>query len=147
MNSPRRKAEGEGLITWEKFRKAFKNNFYPRSFFDVKRNELISLVQDDMTVTEYEKWFTELAKYALAFVVNEADKCKRFEEGLRTEIRALITISMDWSDFSKLVEVVMSVEKCMVEDKKNNFFKKDPCSQSFSSIRSGEDVMRSGVKR
>ena len=31
---------------------------------------------------EYEKKFTELARYALALVTEEVDKCKRFEEGL-----------------------------------------------------------------
>lgn len=79
----------------------------------------MNLVQGDMTVVEYEKWFTELAKYALAFVVDEADKCKRFEEDLQTEIRAPITDNMDWSDFFRLVDVAMRVEKCMENDNKN----------------------------
>jgi len=35
-----------------------------------------------MFVAEYEKKFTELARYALALKAKKADKCKRFEEGL-----------------------------------------------------------------
>lgn len=46
----------------------------------------MNLVQDDMTIAEYEKKFTKLSKYALAFVIDETDKCKRFKDGLRTKI-------------------------------------------------------------
>lgn len=52
-----------------------------------------------MTVVEYEKQFTELAKYALAFVVDKANKCKEFGEGLCIKIRAPVTTNMDCSKF------------------------------------------------
>lgn len=48
-----------------------------------------------MTIVEYEKMFIELAKYALAFVTNEIDKCKQFQDGLRTKHRASVTANMD----------------------------------------------------
>lgn len=67
----------------------------------------MSLVQGDMTVVEYEKLFTKFAKYALAFVINGSDKCKRFEEGLQNEIRAPVMVSMYWSDFFELGEATM----------------------------------------
>ncbi|KAA0025338.1 uncharacterized protein E5676_scaffold718G00190 [Cucumis melo var. makuwa] len=51
----------------------------------------MSLIQGDMTIVEYEKRFTELAKYALALVIDETDKYERFQNGLRTKIRASIT--------------------------------------------------------
>lgn len=70
------------FVTWEKFRKEFKDKFYPRSFCDAKRKEFMNLVQGDMTDAKYEKRFTELVKYALAFVIDEADKFKWFEEAL-----------------------------------------------------------------
>lgn len=44
----------------------------------------MNLVQVGMTVLEYKKRFTEFAKSVLAFVVDETNKCKQFEEGLRT---------------------------------------------------------------
>ena len=70
-----------------------------------------------MSVAEYERKFTELAKYALAIVTEEADKCKRFEEGLRGEIRTSVTASAEWVDFTKLVEAAMRVEKSLTEGK------------------------------
>lgn len=41
----------------------------------------MNLIQGDMSIDEYEKSFIKQAKYALAFVLDEADKCKRFGEG------------------------------------------------------------------
>ena len=49
------RAGEEGLTTWDEFRRAFKNKFYPHSFCDTKRSEFMSLVQSNMTVTKYEK--------------------------------------------------------------------------------------------
>lgn len=79
----------------------------------------MNLVQDDMTIAEYEKKFTKLSKYALAFVIDETDKCKRFKDGLRTKIWAPTTISANWSNFSKIVESAMWVKRCLVEEDKS----------------------------
>lgn len=54
------RVKGMGLVSWEEFRKAFQNKFYPHYFCDTKRNEFIILVQDDTTVAEYPKKFTKL---------------------------------------------------------------------------------------
>ena len=70
------KAGEMSYVSWKGFLKAFQSKFYPRSFCDAKRNEFMSLVQGDVTIVEYEKKFTELAKYALSFVIDEIDKCK-----------------------------------------------------------------------
>ncbi|TYJ99696.1 uncharacterized protein E5676_scaffold562G00920 [Cucumis melo var. makuwa] len=53
-----------------------KDKFYPHSSCDKKRKEFMNLFQGDLTVTEYEKQFTEMVKYTLAFIIDEADKCK-----------------------------------------------------------------------
>lgn len=58
------------------------------TFGDAKRKEFMSLVQGNMIVIEYEKRFTKLVKYVVAFVIDETNKCKWFEEGLRTGIKA-----------------------------------------------------------
>ncbi|TYK18952.1 Retrotransposon gag protein [Cucumis melo var. makuwa] len=42
--------------------------------------------KSDMAIAEYEKKFRELGKYAISFIMDEEDKCKHFEEGLRTAI-------------------------------------------------------------
>ena len=84
----------EGFIVCDDFRKTLKNNFYPHSFYDKKRSKFINL-HGNMAVAEYEKRFTKLAKYVLAFVVDEMDKFKQFEEDLKIKIKMSITTSMD----------------------------------------------------
>lgn len=71
-------------------------------------------------------------------MANEEDKCKRFGEGLRTDVIAAAMTYMDWSDFSKLVEVAMRDERFMANDKKNKISKKDPYGQSLNSLRGDE---------
>ena len=44
------KVGGVSFVTWEEFREAFQNKFYPHSFSNAKKNEFMSLVQSDMTV-------------------------------------------------------------------------------------------------
>ncbi|KAA3473353.1 Retrotransposon gag domain-containing 1 [Gossypium australe] len=45
-----------------------------------------------ITVTEYEREFVRLSKYARERVSTEAIMCKRFEDGLNEDIRLLIGI-------------------------------------------------------
>lgn len=70
-----------------------------------------------MSVAEYEKKYTELAKYAMVVIADETDRCKRFEEGLQKEIRTPVIASVEWSDFAKLVEAAMRVEKSIAKEK------------------------------
>ena len=41
-----------------------------------------------MSVTEYQREFTRLSKYAPEILVSEEEKCRRFEYGLNDHIRA-----------------------------------------------------------
>ncbi|XP_038877203.1 uncharacterized protein LOC120069501 [Benincasa hispida] len=78
-------------ICWEEFQKSFFERFYPRSFRDMKQDEFLQVMQGNMTVAEYELKYTELSKYALNIVVDEKERCRRFEIGLKQEIRTPIT--------------------------------------------------------
>ncbi|TYJ96623.1 Retrovirus-related Pol polyprotein from transposon opus [Cucumis melo var. makuwa] len=116
MEESRRRTTGD--MSWDKFKKAFFDKFYPRSFCDAKRNEFLRLAQGSMTVAEYEKKYTELSKYVTRVIEDEVERCKRFREGLREEIRTPMTVCADWNDFSKLVEAALRVEKCLNERKR-----------------------------
>ena len=41
-----------------------------------------------MSVTEYQREFTRLSKYALEMLFIEEEKCRKFEDGLNDYIRA-----------------------------------------------------------
>ncbi|XP_022853854.1 uncharacterized protein LOC111375282 [Olea europaea var. sylvestris] len=71
----------------EDFHRIFYDAYYPRSYKDARQEEFLKLVQGQMIVVEYQVKFIELSKYAQVLVSNEIDKCRRFENGLREEIR------------------------------------------------------------
>ncbi|CAA3003162.1 uncharacterized protein LOC111369392 isoform X1, partial [Olea europaea subsp. europaea] len=100
------------VITWGEFKDDFNEHFYPRSYKTDKQNEFLRLVQTS-TVAEYQKKFLELSKYAAALVADEVDKCRRFEYGLKEEIRSVVTAS-GYENLGKLVEA-LRVEKILSE--------------------------------
>ena len=74
-------------VTWDQFRQAFTDIFYPRSYQDAKIEEFFKLEQRSLTVTEYEQRFSELVKFVPMIQENEEHKCKRFMAGLNVRIK------------------------------------------------------------
>ncbi|TYK15233.1 uncharacterized protein E5676_scaffold892G00030 [Cucumis melo var. makuwa] len=142
MEESRRRTTGD--ISWDEFKKAFFDKFYPRSFRDAKRNEFLRLTQGSMTVAEYEKKYTELSKYATRVIEDEVERYKRFEEGLREEIRTSVTACADWNDFSKLVEAALRVGKSLNERKRERETSKNVRTFSSSMHRNRLGKERSG---
>ena len=66
-------------------------------------------------MTEYQREFTRLSKYALEMLVTEEEKCRKFEDGLNDCIRAYVT-GFDHDDFSKIVTCVLNVERVKKEE-------------------------------
>ena len=69
-----------------------------------------------MSVTEYQREFTRLSKYAPEILVSEEEKCRRFEDDLNYHIRAHVT-TFCHEDFSKIVTCALNVERVKKEEK------------------------------
>ncbi|KAA0056403.1 uncharacterized protein E5676_scaffold120G002560 [Cucumis melo var. makuwa] len=82
-----------------------------------KRDEFLGLKQGSLSETEYERKYTELSQYADVIVASKSDRCRRFERGLRFEIRTPVTTIAKWKDFSQLVETALRVEQSITEEK------------------------------
>ena len=67
-----------------------------------------------MSVAEYEVKFTQLSHYALAMVATERDKCRRFEEGLKYDIRSKITPA-DLRSYTDLRAAAIRAERLINE--------------------------------
>ncbi|KAL0463341.1 UNVERIFIED_CONTAM: hypothetical protein Slati_0221700 [Sesamum latifolium] len=84
-----------GEITWAEFQKEFDDKYRPKMYRDKKRMKFLNLVQgDNQIVAEYELRFAALAKYAPEAVVTQEDRCYRFEQGLRPEIRRVLQLEL-----------------------------------------------------
>ncbi|KAL5825174.1 hypothetical protein ACOSQ3_021237 [Xanthoceras sorbifolium] len=68
-----------------------------------------------MTVTEYEREFVRLSKYARDMVATEADKCRRFEDGLNDYIRLQVA-AFEFEDFTRLVSAALNAERIKKEE-------------------------------
>ena len=62
-----------------------------------------------MSVVEYEQKFTELSEFAPSVMVNDANRYKKFQDGLHVSIRDRLT-TLDSYDFNKWVNMAMKAE-------------------------------------
>nr|XP_012466402.1 unnamed protein product [Gossypium raimondii] len=85
-------------------------------FLDQKRKEFLELKHGNRSVSEYEREFVRLSKYAREWVKSEAKMCKRFEEGLNEEIKLLIGI-LEIREFATLAERAYKAEELSKEKK------------------------------
>ncbi|XP_057785468.1 uncharacterized protein LOC131003008 [Salvia miltiorrhiza] len=82
-------AQRQGL-TWNRFKEVVMDKYFPRSYRNQKQAEFLDLKQGTMSVTEYERKFNLLARYATRMVNTEDLKADRFLRGLRPEIRGIL---------------------------------------------------------
>ncbi|XP_043813083.1 uncharacterized protein LOC110614775 [Manihot esculenta] len=101
--------------TWEFFLNEFRKRYVGDIYMEERKGEFIYLRQGRMTVAEYEREFIRLSRYAREMIPTEEAKCKRFEQGLNTEIRMLL-VALQIRDFSALVNAALNVEKVREED-------------------------------
>ena len=103
-------------ITWKFFSDEFKKHYVGRIYLANMRREFHNLRQRQMSVTEYQREFTRLSKYAPEILVSEEKKCRRFEDGFNDHIRAHV-IAFFHEDFSKIVTCALNVERVKKEER------------------------------
>ncbi|KAG8473004.1 hypothetical protein CXB51_034923 [Gossypium anomalum] len=88
-----------------------------------------------MTVTEYEREFVRLSKYAREYIPTEAKMCRRFEDGLNEDIKVFVGI-LELKEMVVHVDRACKAEELLKEKKKVEAeprnWKKRPTSSSFS---------------
>ncbi|XP_057415195.1 uncharacterized protein LOC130746276 [Lotus japonicus] len=85
--------EGDGMeITWDLFKGAFLEKYYPEDVRGKKEIEFLELKQGNGTVAEYATKFEELIKFCPHYNTAEAErsKCNKFVNGLRPEIKKVV---------------------------------------------------------
>ena len=61
-------------------------------------------------MTEYQREFTQLSKYAPEMLVTEEEKCRKFEDGLNDYIQTNFT-GFSHDDYSKIMTCALNVER------------------------------------
>ncbi|XP_057475893.1 uncharacterized protein LOC130763879 [Actinidia eriantha] len=102
---------------WESFKKAFLDQYFTDTAKEALRMEFINLVQGSMIVTQYEAKFTNLSRFAKAFVSTEEEKAKQFMRGLRPSIWNKIEENLI-KVYSTMVSFVAAIEEILNETRK-----------------------------
>ena len=101
--------EREEPVTWEAFRGKFLSEYFPDSVRYAKEVEFLQLTQGGKSVADYAEKFKHLSRF-YTLPLDEELRCQKFENGLRGDIRLMIT-PLSIKDFAALVEKARVMEK------------------------------------
>ena len=106
------RALGYGLVTWEIFKKASLDRFFPKEKREAKVEEFINLCQGDLSVKEYSLKFINLSKYASFFISNATDEMSCYVTRVSVELEEECCAVMlhDNMDLSRLMVHAQQVE-------------------------------------
>ncbi|KAF6158054.1 hypothetical protein GIB67_014848 [Kingdonia uniflora] len=66
------------LMTWAEFKVKFFEQYFPQSFQHQMTTKFYQLTQEELTISQYEAYFTELSPYVPAVVADEEFKVTKF---------------------------------------------------------------------
>ncbi|XP_020245210.1 uncharacterized protein LOC109823340 [Asparagus officinalis] len=101
-------------IDWDRFVELMNKKYIPESVRDQWAIEFQGLQQNNMTVQEYEAKFTQLSRFAPHLIAEESDKAKKFQRGLRGNIRGKL-VALRIRNYAELVETAFKIEKDLLE--------------------------------
>ncbi|XP_020252369.1 uncharacterized protein LOC109829752 [Asparagus officinalis] len=101
-------------IDWDRFVELMNKKYIPESVRDQWAIEFQGLQQNNMTVQEYEAKFTQLSRFAPHLIAEESDKAKKFQRGLRGNIRGKL-VALRIRNYAELVETAFEIEKDLLE--------------------------------
>ena len=125
-------------VTWEFFLAEFRKQYVGRIYLSNMRREFHNLKQRQMSVTNYQREFVWLSKYAPEMLVTEEEKCYKFKDGLNDHIRAHV-IGFFHDDFSTIVTCALNVERVKKDEyerKERRQGKKNPGQSSSYQYQS-----------
>ncbi|XP_040930060.1 uncharacterized protein [Gossypium hirsutum] len=116
-------------LTWDYFKTMFQGKYVEASYIDARRREFLNLTQGDRSVAEYKAKFLRLSHYARGMVATEYERCVRFEEGFRDNLRVLIAPQKE-CEFVVLIQKANIAEdvkrtECQNKDRERGKNKRD----------------------
>ncbi|KAL5802778.1 hypothetical protein ACOSQ4_031083 [Xanthoceras sorbifolium] len=118
--------------TWEFFQREFRKKYVGRIYIENMKRDFVNLKQRQMSVTEYEREFNRLSKYASDMVLTEESRCRRFEDGLNNYIRLQVAV-LEIVDFTRLVSAALIVERVQTDEQARKNWSQQRRGQGQSS--------------
>ncbi|XP_063949981.1 uncharacterized protein LOC135152802 [Daucus carota subsp. sativus] len=104
-----RALEATAIIPWDRFKRIFLDKYFPRYMQTQMEMKFFELKQENMTVGEYEKKFTELARFVGDYVDTEEKRAKRFQQGLKPWLRSRVA-AFELTTYAEVVQKAMVIE-------------------------------------
>ncbi|XP_042009140.1 uncharacterized protein LOC121757703 [Salvia splendens] len=105
-----------GEMTWEEFKTEIYEKYIPKSYRKKKETEFYHLKQGRMSVTDYDRMFCEMARYAPDQVDTDAKMAEKFCTGLRHEIRMTLA-SHGGLSYTEALGRALDIEAAMPGEK------------------------------
>ncbi|XP_061348544.1 uncharacterized protein LOC133293937 [Gastrolobium bilobum] len=120
-------------LTWAVFRRVFLDKYFPKAMRRMKHTELLTLLQDNMTVNEYIAKFGQLMEYDNfdQNIYDEEWQVEKYESGLHPEIRKLVLTTTNRT-LLELINQSRQAEEIISEAK--NLSKQPVQSQGGSKV-------------
>src|SRR5688572_7694477 len=115
-----------GPVTWDEFKVAFLDHFFPLELREAKMREFMNLKQGSMSVREYSLKFTKLSKHARVIVANPRAKMSQYMSGLNDTLANACRSAMlnNDMDIARLMTHMEEVEGQNMKIVKARGFKK-----------------------
>ncbi|GFY97794.1 hypothetical protein Acr_12g0003350 [Actinidia rufa] len=107
----------ESGMDWARFKVIFREKYVPRALQNAKCAEFEHLKQTGKPIAEYEAAFTNLAEYAPHLVATDGMRARRFEDGLRYEIKRVIR-PLVLPTYADVLDRAIIVEQDEIEKRK-----------------------------
>ena len=102
--------EGVDMIEWGRFVELFLEQYFPEHVQSQLELDFLELKQGDKSVAEYEKKFMELSRFVSAYVDTDLKKAKRFQQGLRSDIRISVA-ALRLKTYADVVQTASVIER------------------------------------
>ncbi|XP_074336566.1 uncharacterized protein LOC141673724 [Apium graveolens] len=104
-----RALEGEGLVSWTRFTELILKKYLSDCLQNQLEVKFLELKQGEKSVSKYEAKFTKLARLAPGYVSTEIQKARRFQQGLKPEVRSRV-VELELKTYPSVVKTSLVTE-------------------------------------
>ncbi|XP_070046343.1 uncharacterized protein [Nicotiana tomentosiformis] len=131
-------------LSCHEFSVLFLEKFVPQTRREELRRQFEYLRQEDLSVTQYEMQFLELARHAVWLVPTERDKIRRFINGLNQQFRFVMTLAnVVGAKFDEVVDNARRLEMVRTQECEEKKAKRSRGLRNSSGVPSGRQPYHS----
>ncbi|XP_070057889.1 uncharacterized protein [Nicotiana tomentosiformis] len=130
-------------LTWKQLSGLFLEKFVPQFRREELCRQFEQLRQGDMSVTQYEMRFSELACHAIWLIPTDRERIRRFIDGLTFQLRLLMSRErVSGATFDEVVDIAHQIEMVHSQERVEMRANRPHGSGDFNGVHSGSQFYR-----